>query len=156
MGDFMKLSIFVASIAFLFVATSAEAVPVLPMTGAQFFKRCTNPPPDQGTQVVALCEIYVAGIADGLQTSGRACIGPGVMRTQLFPYTLAWIQNHMLYGNNSAYLMIAHGLEYQFPCGMAGLQQRRAPTTAQQVQQFERIVEFMKTAKTLLALLGIP
>lgn len=54
----------------------AERAHALELTGGEFLARCSNPPPAQGAAIVAMCQMYVAGIADALQVDGRMCFGP--------------------------------------------------------------------------------
>ena len=69
-------------------AQAAVPAPVMKVMGAQFYSQCTSPPPGQQATVLAVCEAYVAGIADGLQADGKMCVGPRMTADRLFPVAL--------------------------------------------------------------------
>ena len=153
----MRSILFAAGVAFLSAAapTCAGAAPVLNATGAEFLERCTNPPLDRGDEIVAMCEMYVAGIADGLQTSGRACFDPRVTRARPLPVALTWLRNHMRYRKRPADFMISNGLVNAFPCRVTATQQQHAPNAEDQMERFAKLVEFLKAAKWALAAMGV-
>jgi hypothetical protein len=150
-GDFMTTFI-AACIVFLAAAIPAEAASNLNATGAQFLSNCTNPPPDRGKEVVALCESYVAGLADGLENTGRACIASRATERGVFLASLTWIQNHRMYGGRPAGVMIGNGIANYFPCRRVAM-----PATPQpdKIQQWTNIVELMAKAKPLLVWMGL-
>lgn len=134
-------------------ASAAIPVPVMKVMGAQFYSRCTNPPRGQETTVIALCESYVAGIADGLQSEGKMCVGPRMTADRLFPVTLAWLHARAANGGFPASVQIATGLRVEFPCR----QESRTPkpdldaTSA----KIESIVRFAEAVKGAMALFGM-
>jgi hypothetical protein len=149
-------TIFTTCIALALGAIPAKAAipaPVMKVMGAQFYSECTNPSPGYEAMVVAVCEAYVAGIADGLQADRKMCVGPRATAQRLLPVALVWIRNHSVNGGYPASLQIATGLRAEFPCSAAP--QARKPSLNDQMEQFENIVKFMTATKTALALFGM-
>lgn len=116
----MKLWAIVAGIALVLAVAPAHANPTFKITGSQFYRLCTNPPPERGAQVEAACVLYVSGVADGLQLDGKVCPGPYIRPPQLFPVALNWLRtrlrNPRVNGNYPASVMIRNGLVNAFPC----------------------------------------
>ena len=155
----MKLITSLAIIALLTTAAPAcaqvQAFPVMSLTGAQFLYRCTNLPPYQSRAVAAACVSYVAGIADGLQATGNACIDLRSTRLRPFPVALTWIRNHPAYGDQIASVTIRNALEYWFPCRAAAASQTQRPSAQAQMASVVQFVHVLAAAKELLVLLGM-
>ncbi|MBV8979155.1 MAG: hypothetical protein JOZ13_17425 [Alphaproteobacteria bacterium] len=136
------------------IQSSAVAAPALKLTGAQFLNRCTSPAENAGRETVAMCTIYVVGIADGLQSAQRACIDQRVGHRRLLVVSLWWIREHLAYANRPASVMIGNGLASAYPCG--GLAQARSGAVDERkLRAFEQGVRFLEAAKTLMVLLGL-
>jgi hypothetical protein len=135
-------------------AAASVPAPVLKTMGAQFFTRCTNPPPGRETPVLAACEAYVAGIADGLQAEGKVCVGPRVTADRLLPVALLWINGHSANGGYPASWQIRNGLTNAFPCA-AKLRAQSPVATSHGMEQFENIVKFAGAVKNALGLIGL-
>jgi Rap1a immunity proteins len=149
-------TIIAATIAVALASIPAEATigaPVMKVTGEQFYTQCTNPPPGHETTVVAVCEAYIAGIADGLEVAGQMCVGPRMTADRLFPITLNWVRSHAMNGGYPARIQIATGLRTDFPC--QAVPQARRPSLDEQMDQFEKLVKFMTTVKAALALFNM-
>jgi hypothetical protein len=125
----------------------------LQMTGGQFLALCTNPPSDSGPQVVAMCRVYVAGIADGLKADNRICFGPWVTQYKLFSAAAWWIDSRPREGYPAG-LMIRNGLLNAFPCASRP-RLAYGPPSDYRVRQGEAVVRAMTIAKELLLLFGI-
>jgi Ssp1 endopeptidase immunity protein Rap1a len=136
------------------VCSGTEAASVLGLSGKQFFRRCVEPPPDAGREAVALCASYVVGVADALQTSQRACIGPDVKGRRLLTVSLWWIREHAAYADRPAGVMIGNAIASIYPCGRA-TQARAGGINERQVAELERTVRFLSAAKALLVLFGL-
>ena len=133
---------------------AAVPVPVMKVMGADFYMRCTSPPPGRGAQVVSVCAAYVAGIADDLKDAGRVCLGPGVTPPRLLPFALNWIRLRMQNGSLPAALQIRNGLMTVFPCGpVTRTVQRQRMSLGDAVTLGKQFFELWTEAKPLLALL---
>jgi hypothetical protein len=152
----MKSTFIIAAIVLVLVTMPAQAAPSFNVSGRQFFRLCTNPPPDSGAQVEAACELYVSGIADALQLDGRICFGPDMRTSQMYPIALNWLRfrlpNPNVNGNFPASLMIRNGLLFSFPCGAGSQPRVRALTAEQKMESLEKAVAFMQSMKTLFLL----
>lgn len=153
----MKLPSLAAAFVCLLATAPAQAEEghpyALPMSGAQFMSLCTNPPNDTADQVVAMCQMYVAGVADGLKASGQICFGAWLSQRDLFRATSWWIETRA-YETRPVALMIKNGLLNSFPCAP---RQRVAygPPPDYRLQQAERFVRAMGIVKDWLLLFGI-
>lgn len=99
-----------------------------------------------------MCQVYIAGIADGLQTSRLACFGPRMTQEKLFATSMWWLDSRPREGFPAG-LMIRNGLVKAFPCQM-----RRpvyAATPEQKMERFEKFVDFMSATKTLLLIFAM-
>jgi hypothetical protein len=153
----MKLLI-AASFALAITVLPAEAAipaPVMKVMGAQFYARCTNPPSGHEAIVIASCEAYVAGIADGLQAQGKICVGPRMTADRLLPVALVWIRGHSYNGGYPASSQILTGLSNSFPCQQTTIPQQPSPTINERMEQFENLVKFGVAVKSALGLLGL-
>jgi hypothetical protein len=125
------------------------------MTGGQFMALCTNPTPDRGAQVLAMCHMYVSGIADALKASGQVCFGPWLSQRDLFRASAWWIETRVTQQIPVA-VMVSNGLRNSFPCAN-GVQPRpvAGPPANYRLSQAENFVRAMKVAKELLLIFGI-
>jgi hypothetical protein len=157
-GITMRLPFTAAAIAACLLASAQaqadEGHPfALPMSGGRFLSLCENPPSDTGPQVVAMCQMYVAGIADGLKADNQICFGAWLSQRDLFRASAWWIGTRA-YETRPAAVMIKTGLLNTFPCA------RRpnvayGPPTDYHLQQAERFVRAMAVVKEWLLLFGI-
>ena len=120
----------------------------LPMSGGQFLSLCRNPPSATGPQVVAMCQMYVAGIADGLKADNQICFGAWLSQRDLFRASAWWI-NTRAYETRPAAVMIKNGLLNTFPCA------RRpnvayGPPTDYRLEHSTKVMEFWTAAAHLL------
>ena len=146
--------LFAAAFAAGLVAVPAQAAvpaPVMKVMGADFLARCSNPPAEQGREVVAICAAYVAGIADDLKDAGRACIGPRATAEGLLPYSLDWLKRHSQNGGLPAVAQIRTGLMVEFPCHRPANSPRQAPAP-DPVKFGKKLAEYWSAIKPLLAL----
>jgi Rap1a immunity proteins len=158
MGDFVKTTsaVFVALALAAIPAEAAVPAPVMKVMGVQFNERCSNPLPGREAEVIAVCEAYVAGIADGLQAQGKICVGPRMTAERLFPFALNWIRSHAAYQGRPPGLQISNGLVDIFPCRATV-----APSRAQKMSLKEMFdtgasfIAFMKVAAPWLASVGL-
>ncbi len=143
----MRLFSILAGVALVLSAivpvSRAAAEPAFAITGAQFFSRCTNPPAERGTAVVALCEGYVMGIADSLHIGGRVCFGPHASGSGVLPAALQWIDAHRVNAHFPASVMIQNGLLSEYPCRG----NRVAAAPGQPPARFGRIEKFYAAVK---------
>ncbi len=124
----------------------------LRISGDRFLSLCANPPPDRGAEVFAMCQMYVAGIADALETTGLACFGPRVTQGKLLASSMWWLQSRPR-GTFPAGLMIKNGLVKAFPCRTT-MRAMARPQPDQSLERFEKLVRFLTPTKALLALFG--
>jgi hypothetical protein len=135
-------------------ALADEGYPfALPMSGAQFISLCANPPSDNGPQVVAMCRMYVAGIADGMKANGQICFRSWLSQHDLYKASAWWIETRA-YETRPVAVMVRNGLLNSFPCA-----RRRnvvyGPPADYRLKQAETAVRFMALAKELLFVFGI-
>jgi len=123
------------------------------MSGAQFMSLCMNPPGDSGAQVVAMCQMYVAGIADGLKASDQICYGPWLSQRDLFRASAWWIETRA-YETRPAAVMIKNGLLNTFPCARR-TNATYGPPSDYRLQQAEKFVRVMGIVKDWLLLFGM-
>lgn len=153
----MKLPSLAAAVVCVLTAVSAHADEghpyALPMSGAQFMSLCTSPPSEAGPQVVAMCQMYVAGVADGLKASGQICFGRWLSQRDLFRASAWWIDTRA-YETRPVAVMIKNGLLNSFPCAPRP-RVAYGPPSAYRLQQAEKFVRVMGIVKDWLLLFGI-
>jgi hypothetical protein len=153
------MKLFIASaIAFALAVAPAEAAiraPVMKVMGSQFYTQCTNPPAGREAIVIAACEAYVSGIADGLQAQGQICVGPQMTANRLLPIALVWMRNHSYNGGYPASSQIYTGLSVNFPCRPTPASRRQAASLNDRMEQFEKLVQFGMAVKSALGLIGL-
>jgi hypothetical protein len=146
-----------ASLAAAFAACLLATIPAhaqehpyaLKMSGGEFLSLCTNPPEDPGT-VFAMCQMYVAGIADTLKSQGNACFPAWLTQRKLFA-TAAWWINSRPRENYPASIMIRNGLLKAYRCPIVA--QRRGyvgPSDAQLEHDRKVIALWAEATKFLL------
>jgi hypothetical protein len=153
----MKGSCIAAAVACLLACVPAQADEgrpfALPMSGAQFMSLCTNPPNDTADQIVAMCQMYVAGIADGLKADNQICFGGWLSQRDLFRASAWWIETRA-YETRPVAVMIKNGLLNTFPCARRS-SVAYGPPTDYRLQQAEKFVRAMGIVKDWLLLFGI-
>lgn len=154
----MKLRLIAAAVACLLASVPVHAQEGFPfalhMSGGQFLSLCTNPPPDRGPEVVAMCQMYVAGIADALKADNRVCFGPLVTQRKLFSAAAWWIDSRPREGYQAG-VMIRNGLLNAFRC--TTIAQRRAyiPPPDARLEHNTKVMEFWTAAAHLLLLFAV-
>jgi hypothetical protein len=146
-----------ASLAAAFAACFLTCIPAkaqqapfaLRMSGGQFIELCTNSPRSAGT-VFAMCQMYVAGIADTLKAESRICFGPLVTQAKLFSTAAWWIDSRPR-ENAQAGVMIRYGLLNAYRC--QAVAQRRnyvGPSDARLEHDAKMIALMTEAAKFIL------
>jgi hypothetical protein len=124
----------------------------LQLSGGEFFSLCANPP-DHGAEVAAMCQVYVAGIADALQVEGHVCFGPRMTAQKLFATSLWWLESRPREGYPAS-LMIRNGLIEAFPCPRPAMRTMNRPSPEQLMERFTKTMAFVTAMKTALGMLG--
>jgi hypothetical protein len=153
----MKSTIAAIGLAFSIAGGTALAGPVHPyalkMSGRQFLSLCANPPPTNGPQVAAMCQMYVAGVADALRVSGQACFAPGVSEQQLFAASAWWIESRARQ-DWPVSVMVTNGIAHAFPCRAPSYRSANVTTANQKIDTLDKFFRALLDANAVMALFG--
>jgi Rap1a immunity proteins len=150
----MKRASFAAAFAACVLTTipaQAQQAPfALRMSGGQFLELCTNPPEHGGT-VFAMCQMYVAGIADTLKAENRICFGPMVTQAKLFSTAAWWIDSRPREGY-AVGVMIRNGLLNAYRCQVAAQRRNYAGPSDARLEHDAKMIALMKEAAKFVLL----
>ena len=122
----------------------------LKMSGGEFLSLCTNPPENPGT-VFAMCQMYVAGIADTLKSQGNACFPAWLTQRKLFSTAAWWISSRPR-ENYPASVMIRNGLLNAYRCPMVAQRRGYVGPPDAQLEHDTKIIELWAAATKFLML----
>lgn len=131
-------------------AHAQEAPFALRMSGGQFLQLCTNPPEHGGT-VFAMCQMYVAGIADTLRTENRICFGPWVTQEKLFSTAAWWIDSRPR-ETYQAGAMIRNGLLNAYRCQAVAQRRNYLGPSDAQLEHDRKVIALWAEATKFLML----
>jgi len=139
---------FAACLLTVIPAQAQQAPLALRMSGGQFLELCTNPPRSAGT-VFAICQMYVAGIADTLKAENRICFGPLVTQAKLFSTAAWWIDSRPR-ETFQAGVMIRNGLLNAYRCQAVTQRNYVGPSDARLEHDAKMIALMTEAAKFIL------
>lgn len=157
MGDTVKLNALALACTITLViggrALAQEQHPyALKMSGGQFLETCINPPDNPGT-IFAMCQMYVAGIADTLKSQGNACFPGWFTQRKLFSAVAWWIDSRPR-ENYPASVMIRNGILHAFPCA-PGAQSRAYALTDAEIEHKTKVIGLWTAALGFLHALAV-